>query len=471
MKDPSAPRMGVLECEKGSASFYVDDFSFCIANNVIKEITNRFGETYNTANSHFTLKKQGNFLVGSTTDGTSIAIYAKDCLDNTPISKCTFRTSTYVIQDAICTKKFGYTFDAIELKGGTLNSLFSSKFIPVDYSDGCYIIKHDEFELIGTLFWKKQKIAVKIGWFTSEHTQSRKLEISTKNPYFRFEFSTPVNLDDALLHVEKARELLSFLTYRDNAEFDSITFQRKQHFNSKEVPSLEYYTDDAYAFINYGFEPTQKDPNHCICFDDIGSAVFKILPMFYELSDYNPIRHLSFLPKSDREANLMTSADIREIATFLECEEHCVCQHRDEKSKALYDDSQRLSTLLRKIKETIRIDEAENGILPDSIHNQLTKRFQNTSFPSKHNDLLLFESYKSIVKCIIPYQRKIIGANDIKEFRDYRNRETHGSYNLLDINIGLTALHLVVTVYCSILHRVGVDDQTLEKLCEKCFIK
>ena len=80
MKDPNAPRTGVLECEKGSASFYVDDFSFCIMNNIMKKVTNRFGETYNAADFLFTLKKQGNFLIGSTTDGKSIAIYAKTVL-------------------------------------------------------------------------------------------------------------------------------------------------------------------------------------------------------------------------------------------------------------------------------------------------------------------------------------------------------------------------------------------------------
>lgn len=85
MRDPHAPRTGVLECEKGSASFYVDDFCFSIMNNVMKKITNRFGETYNAANFLFTLKKQGNFLIGATNDGNSIAIYAKDCLDITQL--------------------------------------------------------------------------------------------------------------------------------------------------------------------------------------------------------------------------------------------------------------------------------------------------------------------------------------------------------------------------------------------------
>lgn len=66
MKDPEAPRTGIIECEKGSASFYMNDFSFCFMNNTIKRITKRSGEIYSAANLLFALKKQGNFYVGVT---------------------------------------------------------------------------------------------------------------------------------------------------------------------------------------------------------------------------------------------------------------------------------------------------------------------------------------------------------------------------------------------------------------------
>lgn len=471
MKDPHAPRTGVLECEKGSASFYVDDFSFCIMNNVMKKVTNRFGETYNAANFLFTLKKQGNFLIGSTNDGNSIAIYAKDCLDNCSTSKCMFRTSTYVIQNAISTEQHDYLFDAIELRGGTLNRLFSIKYLHVDYSDSNYIIKEDSFELQGILNWNKQRVKITIGWGTTEHNQSRKVEISTNNPYFRFEFSVPVNLDEALMHVERARELMSFLSYRDNTEFDSICFQHKSFITDEDNFKHEYYSDDAYAFINYGFSPTEKEPHECICFDDIKDSVFNLFPMFYDCSDYNPINHLGFITKSDKEANLISPFDIREIATFLECETKCVCKKRDLKSKEIYDESKRLSLLLEKIKQVISEDEISNGPLPDSIQSQLTKRFNNVSLPNKSKDIALYESYQNIVGGITPFHRKIIDPNDIKNFRDYRNKETHGNYNLLNMDIGITALHLAVTVYCSILHRSGVSDQILIELCKKRFFR
>ena len=62
MKDPEAPRTGIIECEKGSASFYMNDFSFCFMNNTIKRITKRSGEIYSAANLLFALKKQGNLF-------------------------------------------------------------------------------------------------------------------------------------------------------------------------------------------------------------------------------------------------------------------------------------------------------------------------------------------------------------------------------------------------------------------------
>ena len=190
--------------------------------------------------------------------------------------------------------------------------------------------------------------------------------------------------------------------------------------------------------------------------------------MFYDCSDYNPIKHLSFIPEDDKHANLLSSTDIREIATFLECETKCACRERDEKSEVLYDESQRLSTLLSKIKQVISEDESENGPLPGSIQSQFTKRFYNASLPSKQKDILLYNAYKNII-CDTPCSGKIVGEKAIKEFRDYRNKETHGNYNLLNLDIGITAMHLVVAVYCSILHRSGVDDQILTTLCERKF--
>lgn len=472
MRDPHAPRTGVLECEKGSASFYVDDFCFSIMNNVMKKITNRFGETYNAANFLFTLKKQGNFLIGATNDGNSIAIYAKDCLDNYPTSKCIFRTSTYVIQDSVCAENFGYCFDAIELRGGILSSLFSDRLIDISYSNNNYIIKNDTYELTEKSLLGNQSVTIKIGWFTCEHSQSRKSEISTNNPYFRFEFDTPINLDDALLHIEKARELMSFLSFRDNVEFGNITLQRKHHSDNSGIPQCTYYSTDATVFINYGFEPTQKESRHCICIDEIGDPVFKLFSMFYDTTDYNPIAHLDFIPKTDKESGSLAPIDIREIATFLECEEMRVIEILDNKSKKLYDKTQRLSNLLKKIEQVIQKDEDENGVLPDSIHSQLTKRFQDLSLPSKNRDVLLFESYQDITMGVTRYSsdREIINSSDVKNFRDYRNKETHGDYNLLDLDIVITAFHLIATVYCSILHRAGVNDQTLKNICDKSFI-
>lgn len=148
-----------------------------------------------------------------------------------------------------------------------------------------------------------------------------------------------------------------------------------------------------------------------------------------------------------------------------------MCKKRDLKSKEIYDESKRLSLLLEKIKQVISEDEISNGPLPDSIQSQLTKRFNNVSLPNKSKDIALYESYQNIVGGITPFHRKIIDPNDIKNFRDYRNKETHGNYNLLNMDIGITALHLAVTVYCSILHRSGVSDQILIELCKKRFFR
>lgn len=66
--------------------------------------------------------------------------------------------------------------------------------------------------------------------------------------------------------------------------------------------------------------------------------------------------------------------------------------------------------------------------------------------------------------------RKIIDSSDVISFREFRSASTHGAYSLLSLDIVITAFHLIATVYCSILHRAGVDDQTLKAVCDKSFI-
>jgi len=99
------------------------------------------------------------------------------------------------------------------------------------------------------------------------------------------------------------------------------------------------------------------------------------------------------------------------------------------------------------------------------------RNLKKIALPSKNTDFDLYEAYKHITYNIIPHSQKILTENDIKEFREYRNGKAHGKHVLLNTNIGITSLYLVASGYCSILHRAGVDDATLEQLCNKHFLQ
>lgn len=234
---------------------------------------------------------------------------------------------------------------------------------------------------------------------------------------------------------------------------------------------VEYSYNDAQVFIRHDFSPSEKDSLNSICIDELGNNVFNLLSMIYKDTPSNPLHLLDFLPTSDEAAKWITGGFIRDVATFAECEFHQTTQWRDSKSKKSFDDYARIQSLISKFEQTLSQDEFDHGSLPENTRQAIMRNLKKIALPSKNTDFDLYEAYKHITYNIIPHSQKILTENDIKEFREYRNGKAHGKHVLLNTNIGITSLYLVASGYCSILHRAGVDDATLEQLCNKHFLQ
>jgi hypothetical protein len=463
MKDSESPRSGILDCGNGSASFYCNDFNFYIMNNFVKR-----EDTYYPQDT-FSLKTDNQFIHGLTHDGQSIAIFVGDTNTSSLTSVFELQTSAYLVQCSNRTDCNWDSFDSIEFCGGVLNNLFSYRNISVTYIPGGYTVKDDDYMLSDSIGTPYGNIEVDIGWYTAHNVNPKELTASQNTAYMRFIFEKPLSLEDIFKNIETARSLVKFMSYRDNVEFDSINLQKRYMLDTPDGTIEDFY-NDAQVFIRNNFAPSQKRPIDSICFDDLGTHVFSLLHMLYEDKSHNPLHFLEFLPNSDEAAKWISSEHIREIATFIECETYQSSQKSDSKSKKLFDDSVRLKNLISKFKQTLYQDESENGTLPENVHQLLERKLNTIAFPSRDSDFCLYEAYKDITYNILPYCKKFLTANDTKEFRKYRNDETHGNYGLLNFNIGITGLYLVATGYCSILHRAGVDDATLKQLCNKHFL-
>ena len=466
MKDSVSPRTGILEHPDGSASFYGKDFDFHITNNHASR-----KKIYEKTDM-YSLVPENQFLQGLTHDGHSIAIYVGETntfslQSSVPFHLC---TSAYLVQVSNIVGKPDWSyFDGIEFCGGMLNNLFSYRNISANYIPGGYTVKDDDYILNDSIDTPYGNIDVSIGWFTTHNVKPKELTASQNTAYMRFIFKKPVSLEDAFKNIETARSLVKFMSYRDNVEFDSIYLLKRDMLDTPDGP-IENFYNDAQIFIQNDFTPSQKRPVDSICFDELGTHVFSLLHMFYESKSHNPLHFLEFLPSSDESAKWISSKHIREIAKFIECETCQSSQKRDQKSEKLFDDSVRLKNLISKFKQVLSQDESENGAFPENVHQHLERNLNKIAFPSRNSDFSLYEAYKNITYNVISDCQKFLTSDDIKKFRKYRNDETHGNYGLLNFNIGITGLYLVATGYCSILHRAGVDDATLEKLCNKHFL-
>ena len=78
-----------------------------------------------------------------------------------------------------------------------------------------------------------------------------------------------------------------------------------------------------------------------------------------------------------------------------------------------------------------------------------------------------------IEKCFIEYQPLIgeyISRKQIDELVKYRNTITHGNFMPLNNELAETTFVLIKLVYCSILKRIGLEDNMVKDLFKKHII-
>ena len=130
MVDEISPRSGVLDCEQGGATFYEENYKFRIMNNVPFKAASSRTEDYSK------LAQSNKYFHGTTHDGSDIAVY---CGSRTmpPIrTVAIFSSNVYAIQKGNLETCNWEKIDAIEFRGGTLDSLFFSIDSPYELVNG-----------------------------------------------------------------------------------------------------------------------------------------------------------------------------------------------------------------------------------------------------------------------------------------------------------------------------------------------
>lgn len=254
------------------------------------------------------------YLYGKTHSHKNIAIYVGN-------NSITMRGNRRVLTGAFFISKhydndehFG-EFNAIRFEGGTLNKLFSPESIQTTHDEESGVDRLDSFDdsIQHTINIDSENIKIKIYSKINYIENSSGVSINNNTVVLEMTFEKSHPFENAITHYQKIHDMLSFITYRQNIEFDAINLL-KQNANSTDL--IEF----AELHINVKNVVFSKRNTKCISFDMVRDKIPNILQFFYEHQDNKHSYILGFIPENDSDVYLFTPSRIKEICSALDCE-------------------------------------------------------------------------------------------------------------------------------------------------------
>lgn len=462
MKDKISPRSGILNCEQGSATFYEDNYSFRIMNNIPFQNSS-------DADISAKIKTTDKYFHGITHDGKLIAIYLGDSSIPNIKTFSNFHTNLYAVQDnATCVPEWNQ-IDAIKFRGGTLNQLFCSHQTPYEIIGDTIRENPPKPAYPFTIKYNNFDITISIGESVHKISSPTDISISGKNGYFDLQFSSPISFSDVPFHIDKIKTLLSFLTFRSNVDFDEIILQKK-------LPPYGTLWDSAHVYSEELSVPTQKEEINNICFEELGQNISLLIDLIYNESKNNPFTFMSFIPESDKTLNNLTNTMIRNIIICTECEiarlrkDDSFLVESDSKSDAYLSEEKLLASLKKELLATIKNYQTNQHKFSKKTNDMLNGTIKHMTLAGSDKIYFLYPKYQNFISQLFSKFEALPTMEDIERLMTYRNKTTHGTQEVLNNRIVAAAHCLVGLIYCMILHSIGIDDNRLQKLCMKRFL-
>lgn len=464
MKDNVSPRSGVLDCEQGSATFYEDNFDFRIMNSV------PFKATSSSTKDFAKLAQEDKYFHGTTHDGNDIAIYCGNRIIPAIRTVANFHSNTYAIQKGNLGPCDWSKIDAIKFSGGTLNLLSASQDSPFEFVDDAVRTLPPKAPFTFSITHNNSPIQILIGECASETYGNDRIELVGRTQCLTLKFQAPISFGDVHFHIEKIRTLLSFLTFRQNVCFDEIVLQERT------LPP-GFLMDSAVVYSKEPPSPTEKDEFKNICFDELGDTIPFLVDLIYNEEKNNPFSFMNFIPKFDNGIGQVTNDMVKGIVTCLECEiarlkslDNITSAIPDNKNDTYIQEEIRLQSLVKELQKVAKDFQEKNGKFSKKTNDMICGTLKHMSLADADKANLFYTKYQKLL-CKLFERFKIVPTeDDIKNLIVYRNRTTHGTQDILDERIVVTALYLIGLIYCMILHSIGIDDQKLEQLCSKHFL-
>lgn len=269
------------------------------------------------------------------------------------------------------------------------------------------------------------------------------------NLFLKFDEEQPI--DSFFNHYNKIIELISFMTYRQNINFDEIYL-------------MDYNADvqDLFSFAEVRMienkEKIDKNYFSNITFDDLGESLPNLLKLLYDDRNNKETIMIGFLPENDRDLLYIDNDKIKAICSALECELKFFNEDDIEQNEEL-------ESLINSVKKQVKEFRKNDHVIPESTYNLIFNSIGHWSLSLSDRIWNMCKKYyEGIIN--LPFNDTEISEERVNKFVNYRNAITHGRHRVYDIEVGLAALLLSGVVYCNILDRIGIERSKIIDLCK-----
>lgn len=402
-----------------------------------------------TINHPFFLEPDDGFVYGKTHDGNNIAVYIGS--EKFMVLGCDrLLTSTYIVSASNWESEDISTFKGIRFTGHTLNSVFPSEYMR-SCENGELVIKPKAKCITHKIETKNYRMEMTINAPVAGEPGPDGFPNTNKDVTVDIMFDEDQPLFAIIDHYNRMKDLLSFMTYRNNVGFHEIHLIRNHTEYGHIVETADVYIRDELTL-------TDKSDRENISFHDLGECLPRLLKLFYDTEDRTPSYSLGFYPKSDQDFYTMTNSKLREICSGLECEIGFIPALNGTEDPLL-------TNLIESVRREIKAFRKANEGLSNDTYNLIYSSVSTWSFPLAEKLIALYHIYEDEMRKVNK-SRFIICDSDIRAFVKYRNDITHGRHRILDERLAVTAHVLAGLIYCCLLSRIGMERPQILDLCK-----
>lgn len=392
------------------------------------------------------------FIFATTYDGGKVAISA-------PYKKLEVQptldlfTDLYIQEEAAVQNHDFASFNSLCFYGGVLNSLMGTLSITTHFTGVGEEQVQRKLEKKTYYFSTPYgNCALSIGKADGSKQYTHKVELEN-TIYLKVSFDKPQTLSTLRKHYSKINTLISFMTHRRQNHFDRIVIAP-----STDDPNWYHKRSDVHFRV---VDEASTNSLHHICFEDLGDGVATLLAIIYNSNGKKPSYSLGFIPQNDEDAHYFSDDLVRAVCAGLECE---IAQDKTIHS----DQEQALRELSTSVKELIKNHKSEhegNPVLTEGTYALIESSVDHWSKSAYETYCILYQKFEAAMLAYQQFKHPAISNGDIHTFVKYRNSITHGTYQDTTQEIIRTTMTMKALVYCSVLKRIGVPMETIEKLC------